>query len=73
MLPPEIKLLKNLVYLNLANNYLLELPEEIYQLKQLRRLNLYKSQISEEQLNELRKRLPLLQVSFDPVFLTNLD
>lgn len=72
-LPSQIGLLTHLVYLNLGNNYLFELPNEIYQLKNLRILNLYKSGINDEQIVELKKRLPNCNVVFEPHSYININ
>lgn len=65
-LPKQIGLLQHLVYLNLGDNYISKLPEEFYQLKNLRTLIVYQSGLGENQIKELQIRLPDCKIINDP-------
>lgn len=56
--PAEIGQLSNLVELNLANNQLTGLPNELGNLKNLKTLNLSGNEVSQQDLDGIRKNLP---------------
>ena len=73
-LPREIGLLNNLETLVVGLNPINTLPDEFYNLKSLKYIYVYgdyDSEMSEEIIEEITKRLPNCQISKDWVFRTN--
>lgn len=63
-LPKSLNRLKLLEVLDLSNNQIRELPECIYKMKNLKVLKLNGNPLSDANLNQLRRAMPLLEIEF---------
>lgn len=61
-IPPAIGKMKKLRVLALINNNITSLPEEFFKLRRLEKLYIDPSKLKKEELNNLQKRLPRLEI-----------